>query len=597
MSSPVEQIKARLSIVDVISGYLKLEKAGTNFKAICPFHSEKTPSFHVSPARDSYYCFGCNRGGDIFTFVEEMDGLTFPETLKLFAERTGVVLENQPREHKGEKDRLYAILDAAREFYRAELVHQSEAYGYLKDRGLTDQTITEFDIGFAPDPARAGWRAIESYLREKGYADREIENAGLIKQGEKGVYDRFRSRIMFPINDPSGRTVAFSGRIFGDETGPDGAPSAKYINSPETELYDKSSILFGFDRAKQHIRKQNFTIIVEGQMDLLAAHQAGTKNTVAVSGTALTDKHLKLLKRLSDNLIFAFDADEAGINATARAFSLALSLGMSVRVATMPEGKDPSDVVKRDPHLWVTALKDSKHIIDFLMSTLSAKYSEPRAFRKAVENRVLPLVNEIPSRIERAQLVIEIARKLGVPETAVGEELKRLALAAQYADGAYRGDDGREEAPARIPAPARKTSRMYAEEAAHGMILWQESHKAPTIDVIVAKKRLADIYERHEAQPEIDTASRLEDLIFRAEAHYDGKEDIKLGETLDELLASLEKEVLNERQEKFQRELAAAEEVKDAERTQKALAAIMAINARRKILEDEKLGAARDYEP
>jgi DNA primase len=326
MSTPVEQIKARLSIVDVVGSYIKLDKAGSSFKALCPFHNEKSPSFNVSPSRDAYYCFGCNRGGDIFSFVEEIEGIEFVDALKLLADRAGVTLTHDIKENKSEREHLASLMEEATLFYERQLLQNTAVKAYLVDRGLTEETVRSFRIGFAP----LEWRAVYDHLRSKHFSDAEIEKAGLVKPTEgKEPYDRFRGRVMFPIFDANGRVVAFSGRVFGEQKNKDGSDVAKYINSPETPLYDKSSIMFGYDRAKRAIRTQNFTILVEGQMDLIMSHQAGTENTVAVSGTALTEKHLTLLKRLSDNLVFAFDADEAGLRATARAFRLALALGMA----------------------------------------------------------------------------------------------------------------------------------------------------------------------------------------------------------------------------------------------------------------------------
>src|SRR3989344_3168081 len=379
MPTPVEQIKARLSAKDVISSCIKLDKAGGSYKALCPFHNERTPSFNVSPSRDGYYCFGCNRGGDIFTFVQEIEGVDFTGALRILADRDGVELKRENIEAKSERERLLAVKEEATNFYEEHLEDNSAAKEYLIGRGLEAGTIRSFRIGYAP----LDWRLLYEHLRAKKFLDGEIEKAGLTKKAEgKGYYDRFRGRIMFPIFDIGGRVVAFSGRGFGEQKPPDGSDVAKYINSPETSLYDKSATLFGYDRAKMAARKQNFAILVEGQMDLIMAHQAGTENTVAVSGTALTERHLALLKRLTDNLVFAFDADDAGLAATGRAFQIALSLGMNVRVAAIPDGKDPADYIEKNakekPEAWAEVIASSKHIIDFYLSCLSTKREQRR---------------------------------------------------------------------------------------------------------------------------------------------------------------------------------------------------------------------------
>jgi DNA primase catalytic core len=285
MSTPVEQIKSRLNIVDIVGGYVRLQKAGSTYKALCPFHQEKSPSFTVSPTRQAYHCFGCNKGGDMFSFIEEIEGLDFPGALKVLAEKAGVELKKEDRKVTSQRERLYSVMETATRYFVSRLTPEHPAYAYLTGRGLTQETITRFRIGFAPEAA--SWRPLADALGERGIKDDELERVGLSKQGERGgYYDRFRSRVMFPICDASGRVIAFSGRIFGNA--PDDI--AKYINSPETPLYDKSVALFGFDKAKVAIRKQNFCVIVEGQMDLVMAHQAGTENTIAVSGTVINAK-------------------------------------------------------------------------------------------------------------------------------------------------------------------------------------------------------------------------------------------------------------------------------------------------------------------
>ncbi|MCX6712416.1 MAG: DNA primase [Candidatus Vogelbacteria bacterium] len=322
MASSVEQIKAKLSIVDVVGSYLKLEKAGINYRGKCPFHNEKTPSFFVSLARGSYHCFGCNRGGDIISFVQDIEGLDFIEALRILAERAGVELEPL---HRGEglaTNRLFTLLDEATKFYtqQLDLALNKKARDYLIERGLTEESIKNFRVGFAPD----GWRGVYDHLIRLGFNEGEMIKVGLViantkagPQASRG-YDRFRSRLMFPIANPNGKVVGFSGRIFGAET----ETTAKYINSPQTELYNKSKILYGYDRAKQAMRQQDECIFVEGQMDLIMSHQAGATNTVAVSGTALTTEHIQLVKRLTDNIVLANDYDLAGLKASLRAINL-----------------------------------------------------------------------------------------------------------------------------------------------------------------------------------------------------------------------------------------------------------------------------------
>jgi len=289
-SSPTDQIKERLGIVDVVGAYLTLEKAGNNLKAKCPFHNEKTPSFFVSPSRNTFYCFGCGEKGDIFTFVERFEGLDFRGALKVLSEKAGVPITFESQTVRDERTRIYDVMKEAVSYFELTLKNEGKVKNYLSERGLTTGTVQRFQLGYA----KSEWNALSDQLIKKGYSEKEIEKAGLIKLSDserprdkntykERYYDRFRGRIMFPIADASGRVIAFSGRLFPEEDG-----NAKYINSPETVLFNKSKVLYGYDKAKHTIRKANFSIVVEGQMDLLMSHQSGFPNTVALSGTALT---------------------------------------------------------------------------------------------------------------------------------------------------------------------------------------------------------------------------------------------------------------------------------------------------------------------
>ena len=310
INSPVDEIKSRLDVVDVVGGYIRLSKAGRNYRALCPFHSEKTPSFFVSPERQMWYCFGCQKGGSIFDFVMQMDGLEFGDALKVLAQRAGVELKKiDPKlsaKWKTEKTRLYEICELAAKFFERQLEAGKTGQSvqkYLKERGLKSKTIQEWRIGYGPDK----WQALSDFLKGRGYGEEEIERTGLsVRKDEiqNSNYDRFRNRIIFPIYDLNGGVVGFSGRIFGE-----GEP--KYLNTPNTLIYDKSRVLYGLDRAKLDIRKDNFCVLVEGQMDVIMSHQAGVRNAVASSGTALTVEHLKIIKRYTENLAMAFDMDLA----------------------------------------------------------------------------------------------------------------------------------------------------------------------------------------------------------------------------------------------------------------------------------------------
>lgn len=422
MATAVEQIKERLNIVDVVSSYLKLEKSGTNFRARCPFHNERTPSFFVSPTRQSFHCFGCNRGGDMFTFVQDIEGLDFVGTLKILAERAGIELVSLPRGESEGQARLYEVLAAASRFFQARLKDQPAVLAYLQQRGLNEETRERFQLGWA----ESGWRSLTEALLLKNFSIKDLVAAGLVISKDTRYYDRFRSRIMFPLVDGAGRVVGFSGRIFS----PDGAPvpetTGKYINTPETKLYNKSKILYGYYQAKTEIRRQDLAVIVEGQMDLLLAHQSGTTNAVAVSGTALTAHHLELIKRLSRNIIMAFDGDSAGINASRRAVGLALQIGLEVKIAELPTGLDPADWILKDQSSWQQALKQARHAIDFYLAVLERQSLPRREFSHAVKQDIYPFLLQLTERIDRSHFIAELAGRLGLAEAVIEADLEDL---------------------------------------------------------------------------------------------------------------------------------------------------------------------------
>lgn len=451
-----EQIKSRLDVVTFMQGYLKLDKAGVNFKARCPFHSEKTASFFVSPARDIWHCFGCSKGGDIFKFLMEMEGIDFPEALRILAERTGVELGRGDSQERSLRVKLLALLEDAADFYEKRLPQEKEVAAYLKERGLHDDTIKTFRIGFAPK----SWQETSEYLKSKGYTDVEIEKAGLTIQGNRGPYDRFRSRIMFPLEDQLGRVIGFGGRIFGESEGE--SAGAKYINTPQTALYDKSKYLYALGKAKAQIHEKKNTVLVEGYFDCILSHQAGVKNTVAVSGTALTEAHLYALARLSDSLVFAFDVDKAGIEASRRAASLAHAKDFTVHIVDIEGGKDPADIAARDSGLWQKMVSGAQESIEFFLKKAAASHAadDPVA-KKKIGEEILPMVGRLSNEIERAHWVKKLAVILRVGEDAVWRELEKYK-------GAGKGSIEPKEVLAALPQLTRK-ARL--EERILGMVL------------------------------------------------------------------------------------------------------------------------------
>ena len=536
MADTVQQIKDRLSIVDVVSQYVKLERAGASLRARCPFHAERTPSFHVSPERGTYHCFGCNVGGDIFSFVEAIEGLDFKGALKVLAEKAGVelVYERGGKEKKDERERLFELLETTTIFYTSRL--SDAAKKYLKERGMTDATVQAFRLGLAG----SDWSALSDFLKSKKFTEREILEAGVAKKNERGsLTDKFRNRIIFPIADSAGRIVGFSGRIFGENASPD-AP--KYLNSPETPLFHKSRILYGFDKAKVPIRKLNCAILVEGQMDLLASHQAGWGNTVAVSGTAFTPEHAALVKRMTDNLVLALDADEAGIKAAGRAARTALQGGLNVKVARLPNGLDPADLIQKEgADAWKKAIRDSKDIIAFLLEVLEEHLPQKDRFRRAVETIVLPFLSDVQSPIAREQHVQVIAQRLSVSETAVNEALANLPPA--NADSRPSSEALAKEDKSKAPP---SSSRAYGRaRQAFAILLWQQSLSQPSIDVAAYARELEEAIgsATFAALSTLSEAER-EALRFSAErlhgksASAKKEAEVLLGVILRELLAA-----------------------------------------------------------
>jgi DNA primase len=537
MSTSVEKIKERLNIVDLLGAYLKLEKAGKNFKARCPFHNEKSPSFFVSPERDSYYCFGCGAKGDIFTFVEQFEGLDFFGALKMLAEKTGVTLDRGTFDKQDNKEAIFNCLEAATQFFQSNLPKSNSAIKYLERRGLTEKTITDWRIGFVSDD----WRTLYEYLTARKFTDEQIELAGLIKkkEGGSGFYDRFRGRIMFPISDPASRVVGFTGRILPENqshltSSGQTTEVAKYLNSPETAVFNKSRILYGFDLAKLSIRKMDYSVIVEGQLDIIMCHQAGFTNVVATSGTALTQEHLGLLKRISNRVIMAFDADKAGMNAATKAWQLALSLGMEVKIAEFKDGKDPADILisENGKEKFKQALKDSMHIIDFYLTKISSDKLDERKTGFAIKDTVLPFLVFIESSIEKSHWVKKISEKFNIAEKAIYEDLDRIKVEPGVTGALVKTVENKE------PIMINRVDSI--ERKVFGILYSGE--KDPEIDINITdlKNKTQEIVGEENFKKWMEIPEQfMSELIFEIEQYYEKK---KIKAVLEELLIELEKE-------------------------------------------------------
>ena len=415
------EIKSKLPVLDVVGETVTLKRAGTVHKGLCPFHAEKTPSFIVTPDRETWHCFGCGEHGDIFTFVMRRDGLDFREALERLAERAGVELSERTAREDRLRKRLRDALESAISFYRQVLLeaHQAErARSYLAERGFSEETLERFGIGYALN----NWEALTKRLRAKGYTDQELMGAGLASPSTRGgVYDRFRGRIIIPIRDASGRPIGLGGRIMPGAEGP------KYLNSPATTLFDKSRTLYGIDLAKAAIRREKLAVIVEGYTDVMAAHQAGFANVVASLGTALTAGQVELANRYADGVALAYDVDLAGEAATQRGLLEELGPVVSkVRVIRIPSGKDPDEFIRTDPEGWRAAVAEAEELLPYFMQRAAGEVDMRQAQgRSAYTRRMLDLLRRIPDRVEQDSYVPQLSRLAGIDERILRDELAR----------------------------------------------------------------------------------------------------------------------------------------------------------------------------
>ncbi len=422
----ISRVRDGIDIVDLVSGYVSLKKTGKNHVGLCPFHAEKTPSFSVNPDKQIFHCFGCGVGGDAFKFVELQEGLNFPEAVKKLAARAGVTLPSYSKSQAGEKKdederkTLKSITAEAAAYFQGELGGHAggPVREYLRKRGLSDQAIKDFSLGFS----RPEWEGLHHHLRGKGYKPEHIERAGLIvKRSEgDGYYDRFRGRVMFPIRDISGGVIAFGGRVMDDSL-------PKYMNSPETPFYSKSNVLYCLDAAKDHARKLGYFIIVEGYLDAIACHQFGVKNAVATLGTALTEGHLRLMRRFAQKLVLIFDPDPAGVKAAMRGLDLFVASGMKVNVVSLPGGDDPDTFLhKNGSEAFSAELRKSMKFMDFVLGQVVG-VAPPATIDEKVSraSEMLAYIAKIHSGIERDHYIKKTAEALDVEEALLRQEMPK----------------------------------------------------------------------------------------------------------------------------------------------------------------------------
>ena len=421
MVDAVGEIKARISIEDVVSEYVQLKRSGRNFKGLSPFTNEKSPSFIVSPEKQIWHDFSSGKGGDVFSFIQEVEGMDFKGSLELLARKAGVDLsEFQSKSgvgfEKNDKDQLFSAVEQAVKFYQVQLTKNIPALKYLREaRGYEKQTLLDFRFGYSPNDGKSLYK----YLIGNKFTDAELQKAGLVSKRGNDVYDMFRGRIMIPLLDPEGRAVGFTARqIISDNNSP------KYINTPSTPLYDKSRQVFGLSQAKEAIRKSGYVVVVEGNLDVVASHQAGIKQVVASAGTALTTYHLKSLQRFTGDVRLAFDEDRAGQEAVERAIPLAQALGLEMSIVSLPSGKDPDELIKKDPKSWELTVGKSQYMVDWLIDKIAGASDLTSAQgKRQFSTKIMSIVRTLKDKIEQEHYARVIAEKTNTSFETISAKL------------------------------------------------------------------------------------------------------------------------------------------------------------------------------
>lgn len=559
----VSEVKARLGIEDVISEYVRLKRTGRNYKGLSPFTNEKTPSFVVSPEKQIWHDFSSGRGGDMFTFIQEVEGLDFKGALEFLARKAGVDLEqfqSRSRGPKIDKNRLLEALNLAVKFYQAHLLKKPEALEYiLKKRGFSKQTMLDFQLGYSPNDRFA----LTNFLKSKGFKDNELKLTGL--SGQRG--DMFRGRIMIPLSDSMGNPIGFTARLLEDN---DKAP--KYINTPATPLYDKSRHIYGLHFAKQAIREKDYSVIAEGNLDVIASHQAGFKQVVASAGTAMTEHQLKTLSRFSPNVRLAFDQDRAGLEATERAIPIASKAGVDLSIITIPEGKDPDELIKKDPKLWEKAISDADYAVDWLINVYKGEFDLTGAQgKKKFSDKLASVIKELKDPVEQdhyVQLVADLAK--------IDPDAFRQKLAG-----------GKKDSPLKLKKTSAEPAALLKDEKERSIIadrllciaLMQPSARKgqePLSADMMVKPEQAKVFEFLRANPDFDgdvkKLSSLESigdyvkiLVLQFEELYSGVDTLELQYEAARLKAKIIEYFVKQQKKKLSAQLSTTEESKHEE--------------------------------
>lgn len=560
----LQEIKDRLNIADVIAGYIQLKKSGANYKAPCPFHHEKSPSLMISTQKQIWHCFGCGEGGDVFGFVMKYENLDFKDTLKILADKAGVQLPTYSPTNKVEEDEkeiLYKINNFASRYYHQVLMSKTgeSALAYLKNRGLSEQTIVKWQIGFAPED----FHALERALAQKGIKPEQMVKAGVSSKNERGqMYDRFRGRITFPIYNYFGETVGFSARILNDD-----GKSAKYVNSPETIIYNKSKILFGLNFAKDTIRKKDEAVLVEGQMDCISAHQAGFTNTIAVSGTALNESGFAQLSRLTKNLKFCFDADTAGQTATRRSGELALKNNFKLKLITLKAVKDPDELIKKSPGLWEKAVSEAVWFLDYYIQKAEIEFPSGTVEQKLyLSKEVVPFLQFIADPLEQDHYINKMVNKFGISEKVIRDQIKKANKPISQSAGK----------PVSQSASTQPVGSLLLQKEVLGGVLFMEEFASSVIGKLEKEDfedaGLAQIYEmwlnKENNKGFLQNSALAKEALFMVESQL---EDLngdrqKLNKSLDKSFILLKLHSLKTQQKLLQTAIKQAETIGDKEK-------------------------------
>ena len=559
----IEEVKARISIEDVISEYVQLKRAGRNYKGLSPFTSERTPSFVVSPEKQIWHDFSSGRGGNVFSFVMEMEGLDFKGALELLARKAGVDLEQYRT--KGQcyngpkKERLYELLDLAARFYQVQFSKNQTALEYvLKTRRFSKETALEWRLGYSPNTGTA----LADYAKGKGFSETELKAAGLTSQRYRGLGDMFRGRLMIPLQDPQGRVIGFTARLLEAN---DQAP--KYINTPQTALYDKSRHVFGLHLAKEQIRRTKFVVLVEGNLDVIASHQAGVRQVVATAGTALTEPNLKALSRFTGDIRLSFDADRAGVAATERAIPIASKVGVSLSIIDIPSGKDPDELIKQDPELWKEAITKNKYALDWLIDRYTKLLDVTTAQgKREFSDILLPVVRGLKDSVEQDHYLLSIADIIGVSKEALVQKLNKTEPTIQKVLKKPHGDI----------RPVDKKELEYSKTQDHFLALMLlQPRLRGSLDVITeemfSKDTGRELLRFLRANPEFDgkpeTAAALKPIgeyvkitLLQYEELYSGLEFTELQYEAARLQARLVEQFVKHKKEQVVNQLQDADE-------------------------------------